>query len=295
MAEIAAGHPGCVDAEEGCATAGATRKRPRVVVGLDLDVRRSGGALRWAAAEAVARDAQLSVVRPAADPRWDDARARAVSDARDEWPSASIDMVSTHIDGPHALLAEAVGADLLVVSALNCGAGLRRSSGSIRSSIAQRTSCPIVVVRDSHPHPISRIAVGIDNSNASAAALDWAIAEANLHQAEIVVVHAWEQHTRHHGSLRSKDLAGADARCVVDLAVRRCEDHTSRPVSGVAINGDPIAALVGVGRGVDIIVVGSRGRSGFTTLLFGSVALSVADQASCPVAVIHPRLRVSSL
>jgi nucleotide-binding universal stress UspA family protein len=37
--------------------------------------------------------------------------------------------------------------------------------------------------------------------------------------------------------------------------------------------------------------VGSRGRSGFKTALFGSVALSLAEDAHCPVVVTHPTLR----
>jgi nucleotide-binding universal stress UspA family protein len=37
---------------------------------------------------------------------------------------------------------------------------------------------------------------------------------------------------------------------------------------------------------VDLIVVGTRGRSGFTKLLLGSVASGVVTYASCPVMVI---------
>jgi len=37
---------------------------------------------------------------------------------------------------------------------------------------------------------------------------------------------------------------------------------------------------------VDLIVVGTRGRSGFTKLLLGSVASGVVNYASCPVMVV---------
>ncbi len=265
-----------------------------MVVGYDIDSPRSLGVLRWAAAEAVARDALLQVVCSGAEARQHVAFARAASAARDDWPSASIEQVSTHTDAPNALLAEAVGADLLVVGELNTCAPQPRLSGSMPHLAAQRSSCPVVVVRDGRRHSISRIAVGIDNSNASAAALDWAIAEADLHHAETVVVHAWEQRSNR-ASMRANDLDRADAQCVVDLAVRHCKKHNAAPVSGVVIEGTPALALAHLGQRADLVVVGSRGRSGFRTLLFGSVAAFVAEHASCPVAVIHPRLRGSSL
>lgn len=237
--------------------------RGRVVVDYDIDSPTSLGVLRWAAAEAVARDAQLHVVCPDA----------GASDA---------------------LLAEAVGADLLVVSELNTGSAQRRVAGSIPLLVARRSRCPVVVVRDGRRHSIHRIAVGIDGSNASATALDWAIVEADLHHADIVVVHAWEQPSRP-GSMRANDLDRADAQCVVDLAVRHCSRHLAVPVSGVVAEGGAARALVTAAQGADLVVVGSRGRSGFKTLLFGSVASFVAEHAPCPVAVVQPRLRDSSL
>jgi nucleotide-binding universal stress UspA family protein len=44
----------------------------------------------------------------------------------------------------------------------------------------------------------------------------------------------------------------------------------------------------------DLIAVGSRGSSGYKTMLFGPVARFVLANADCPVAVIHPRVRVAA-
>jgi nucleotide-binding universal stress UspA family protein len=57
------------------------------------------------------------------------------------------------------------------------------------------------------------------------------------------------------------------------------------------VDGSPAAAIIRVSRDADLVAIGSRGRSGFKTALFGSVAMSVAEQAACPVAITHPRLR----
>ena len=92
-------------------------------------------------------------------------------------------------------------------------------------------------------------------------------------------------------SIRSNDLARSDARCVVDLAVRRCNQRSGRRARGELIEGDAATVLAAASRNADLIVVGSRGSSGFRTMLFGSVTLLLVECAVCPVAVIPPQLR----
>jgi nucleotide-binding universal stress UspA family protein len=59
----------------------------------------------------------------------------------------------------------------------------------------------------------------------------------------------------------------------------------------VLVDGSAGPTLIQLSQNADLIAIGSRGRSGFKTTLFGSVALTVAGHADCPVAVTHPRLR----
>jgi len=44
--------------------------------------------------------------------------------------------------------------------------------------------------------------------------------------------------------------------------------------------------LLDTAKGADLLVVGSRGRGGFTGLLLGSVSHEVALHAPCPVVII---------
>jgi nucleotide-binding universal stress UspA family protein len=136
-----------------------------------------------------------------------------------------------------------------------------------------------------------RIVVGVDNLSRAEAAVDWAADEARLHSAALVVVHAWQRQGGPGASIRSNDLARSDARCVVDLAVRRCSQRSGRRASGELIEGDAATVLAAASRSADLIVVGSRGSSGFRTMLFGSVTLLLVECAACPVAVIPPQLR----
>ena len=165
-------------------------------------------------------------------------------------------------------------------SAQTVGAARRLLLGSVAKTAARRSPCPVVVVRGTDVRPVRTIVVGIDGSSAAAAAVDWACAEADFHRAEVVLIHAWEG-----------DISRVDAQSVVGAAVATCHARTGAQVRGEVVNGSPAAAIVRASRDADLVAIGSRGRSGFKTALFGSVALSVADEAACPVAITHPQRR----
>ena len=54
------------------------------------------------------------------------------------------------------------------------------------------------------------------------------------------------------------------------------------------VHSHPAQALIDESDGAELIVVGSRGRGGFTGMLLGSVSQAVLHHAACPVAVVHP-------
>ena len=179
--------------------------RHRVVVGVDGSMA-SGPTIRWATVEAAARRASLRVVSFAADGLEADGDRRESRDI---------------------LLDEAATSDLVVVGASTSGAATRWLRICVPRGGSRRSSCPIVVVRGDASQPLRRIVVGIDSPSTPEGVVDWAADEAGRHDAELVIVHAW-QPTRQPGhSLRDNDLARADARCVVDLAVRRCETRST--------------------------------------------------------------------
>lgn len=217
----------------------------------------SSAATEWAASEAERRG---SALRVAAD-------------------------IALSCQGPAGQLSDA---DLLVVDAASLARWL---SSSTSGAGTRRGSCPVIVVRGRIEQPLRRIVVGVDGSNASANALEWAADEACGHDAELVIVHAWTPTGGADRSIRSNDLDRSDAQCFIDVSVRHCEKRMDRAVSGELIDGDAAAVLTAMSDTADLVVVGSRGRSGFRTMLLGSVALSVSDRAGCPVAIIHPRNR----
>ena len=92
------------------------------------------------------------------------------------------------------------------------------------------------------------------------------------------------------GSLESDDFAVAADRFLTELvddALSQAGMVDDRPdVECLAIPAPAAEALLLEARSAALLVVGSRGRGGFTGLLLGSVSRHCANHAPCPVAVV---------
>jgi len=165
---------------------------------------------------------------------------------------------------------------------------------------------------------MARIVVGVDASPGALLALSWAADEARLRLATLEVVHAY------HGqalaaplyfpsteALPAQATAGqqppdeapaeaAEERAQFQSAVRRqAEDlldgllgELRETVEGIEVrrtvveDRHPAECLVELSEDADLVVVGSRGRGGFSSLLLGSVSHAVVLHGRCPVVVV---------
>jgi nucleotide-binding universal stress UspA family protein len=139
---------------------------------------------------------------------------------------------------------------------------------------------------------MTKIVVGVDGSEEAQAALRWAFDEAQLRQAELDVVHAWTYPYQgpRTGVTEPRDLMELDAAKALEQAMARL--RAERPGDDVALHahvreGNPADVLVQESKGADLLVVGSRGRGGFASLLLGSVSTAVTHHAACPVVVVR--------
>lgn len=139
-----------------------------------------------------------------------------------------------------------------------------------------------------HPPAEHRIVVGVDGSEGSTRALEWAAAEAARAGA------ALEVHTAYGpgGVLATPATTERAMRRLVEQSV----DHVHQVAPdvkalGVTHEGSPVTALIEASHGADLLVVGSRGRGGFTGLLLGSVSQQCAVHAHCPVVIVRPKDR----
>ncbi|MFI6010141.1 universal stress protein [Streptomyces sp. NPDC051243] len=135
------------------------------------------------------------------------------------------------------------------------------------------------------------IVVGVDGSEPSLRATDWASDEAALRGVPLRVVYAclWE---RYEGAALAKDLGKPSTQAlpqeITGAAVRRAQArHPDLKVTADVVFEEPEYALVRESRNASALVVGNRGRSGLAAALLGSVSLTVAAHAHCPVIVLR--------
>ena len=132
-----------------------------------------------------------------------------------------------------------------------------------------------------HAMTIERILVGVDGSEDSRRALEWAAELAAPLGAEVVAVHAL-------GLLEHLE-AGADLVSVFEE--RWCAplaEHPEVRARRVVEDGPPAMVLLRLAdqEEADLVVVGSRGVGGFDELLLGSTSTQVTHHARVPVTVI---------
>ncbi len=138
---------------------------------------------------------------------------------------------------------------------------------------------------------MERIVVGIDGSENSRRALDWALDEARRRQAELDVVHVWFRYPPTMPyvppSVDDSQTLEAAAVALLDRVVDEADQHDlPTPIVPILVDGSAAHMLVETAKGADLLVVGSRGRGGFAGLLLGSVSQQVVQHAPCPVVVV---------
>ena len=131
-----------------------------------------------------------------------------------------------------------------------------------------------------------RIVVGVDGSAGSYLAMEWAMTEAQLRAASLDVVYAWHPPFGSYVALDDEMREGSQE--VLAEAEEELSDMDGSVITeGHVVEARAAPGLLEASEGADLLVVGSRGRNGFTGLLLGSVSQACITHATCPVAVIR--------
>ena len=127
------------------------------------------------------------------------------------------------------------------------------------------------------------VIAAVDGSDDSLRALDWALEAARGRGAPLRVVHVWQYAAA--WTPPGVLVAGPpDPDEVLDQVRTYVEGQADRPVvEYLGLQGAPGAVLPELGSSAQLLVLGSRGRGGFTSLLLGSNGMAAARDADCPV------------
>jgi nucleotide-binding universal stress UspA family protein len=142
----------------------------------------------------------------------------------------------------------------------------------------------------------SKILVAIDGSEASMDAADYAIQMAREYNSELIALHVilsdltifGPNPPRHINELKQ------EAQKYLDKIREKSNLDSNNSDKKIPLRTELIASASAVGgivgfaekENTSLIVIGTRGRSGFKKLLLGSVAAGVVTYAHCPVMVI---------
>ena len=205
-----------------------------------------------------------------------------------------IEVIKAVLDNNHDLVMKAANADM---------GPLGRVLGSTDLKLLRKCPCPIWVVKQSDHKHFARIlaAVDPDTNNPFAEALntlilDLATSLAEMENSELDVVHAWEIHGE--VALRSGRLPKGTLDQMLDEmqeAHQKEMDELLAPYNSTRKNvhlvkgdaGDAITELA-MKNNVDLIVMGTVGRSGIPGLIIGNTAERVIHGIDCSVLAVKP-------
>jgi nucleotide-binding universal stress UspA family protein len=230
------------------------------------------------------------VLREEVHPVLDAAAARA----RARHPTLDIAVSAPLETAAGALVRLSDGALRVVVGGPAKGHLEHMLFGSVALPVVAHAHCPVVVVpAGADISTPRRIVVGVDGSDASRHAVEFALRTAEMCGAAVTAVLVW--HVEVEGGVvvteRSSERWAAVEHRYESLGHRvtdpASDRHPGVEVDIKVLHGSPAKTLVEVGHGADLMVVGGRRRGGFRGLLLGSVSRRVVEHAPCAVAVVH--------
>jgi len=279
-----------------------TSQRMPVVVGFDgsQDALR---ALEWAAEYADRNSLPLRVVAARGDlypiSAWADEwtcglAGEWLTTARKALSEVGVDDAEMVVrDGMPApvLRQESATASCMVIGRSHRFAATERLLGSVGHHLTRDSACPVVVVHQTVPEQCGTV-VGVDGSEASMAALEFALGGAASQPSDVEVIYCpqrWQWFAEEdeiepapevRAALDARDAGVRDAVQAagsahgVSLVLREIADHPSH-------------ALIQASKDARLVVVGSRGRGAVAGMLLGSVSTDLVRNAHCSVAVAH--------
>jgi nucleotide-binding universal stress UspA family protein len=195
--------------------------------------------------------------------------------------------------------ASTLPADLIVIGTHGIGGFEHLLLGSVTEKVLRRTACPVLTVppraRSTSRLPFRRVLCPVDFSDSSLAALELALSLAREGDAELTILHVFEQ-SADEEPLANRPIVAPEYRRELEA------EFTARLHALVPQNvGDSCRLQARTGHGkayreilgvatedqADLIVMGVHGRNALDVMLFGSTTNQVVRRATCPVLTLR--------
>lgn len=197
--------------------------------------------------------------------------------------------------------AHTFGADVIVMGSRGRGQIASLLLGSVSAEVTDQAGCPVLIARSP---AMTQVVLATDESPSALAAesivIEWPIFAAlsirvvsvaeTLQPTSGVAPFMVDQVRAAHADYR-QELTAAHQRAADEAADRL--RRAGRSAEPEMVEGDAAAEIIAVAdeRSADLIVLGSRGRTGVKRLLLGSVARNVLAGTKASVLVVHERNR----
>ncbi|MCU1517009.1 MAG: universal stress protein UspA [Pseudarthrobacter sp.] len=218
-------------------------------------------------------------------------------------------------DASGVLLEMSETAELLVFGTRGRGGFVGRLLGSVSSALPAHAKCPTVTVplicsdrlgettedrrikaeqaKSGHQPVENVVVVGVDGSEQARVAVLEAASQAERLGARLRVICAVPQYS---GSLAwvpapmDRKALFDDIRVTLEAGMAWLRSHYPHlQMESELKDGSPVDVLVEASRHVELVVVGTRGRGGFTGMLLGSTSDGILHHAKGPVLVVPDR------
>ncbi len=168
-------------------------------------------------------------------------------------------------------------ADMIIIGRRGRSGLMKVLMGKTAANLISQAPCKVLIVPRAARIDCRNILVATDGSTHSIAAASEAIGIAKRCGSNIIAISAMH-------SEEGSEEAKVHVRQVVEMAQK--EGITAEALTPIGRSHDVIVEIAG-GRGVDLIVMGSYGKTGLKKLLMGSSTEKVIGHASCAVLVVR--------
>lgn len=274
-----------------------------VVVGMDGSTS-SRTALRWAVEQASAEKRPLTLV--CAQASLDDRDGQSIlveasAEVFSKEPALDVHQLLIVADPREVLLQLSRQASLVVVGSRGRGPVRSLLLGSVGVAVVRHASCPVVVVRPGNQGLVRNgVLVGVVGNESSRPVLEFAFRQASLRDLPLTVMHTFVDAVVYEATAgvavpfhvdRMTELE-AERRVLAESMSGMLEKYPDVRVHAELARGLPADQLLVEATRMNLVVVGSHPGRGAVDALRSSVALSVVEHATCPVALVPVGERV---